>query len=118
MRLFLSMFALGLLLILLFSFSPIRLLGNGQFNDRIQENSSGFDFVVLKNDTNAWYYQVLKRNKVLIIQKNIPAITGNRAFVDSIQAAKVATLVLSKLENGDFPPSVQVSELNSLQIIY
>lgn len=96
----------------------MRLVGNSQCYDRIQENSSDFNFVVLKNDTNSWYYHIVKNDKILIIQKNIPAITGNRAFVDSIQAAKVASLVLSKLENGDFPPSVQVSELNSLQIIY
>lgn len=93
-------------------------MANEQYNDRIQENSSGFNFVVLKNDTNAWYYHILKNDKILIIQKNIPVISGNRAFVDSIQAATVASLVLSKLEHGDFPPSLQISELNSLQIIY
>ncbi len=112
------MFALGLFLVLLFSFSPTRLIGNEENNVGIQENSSGFEIIVLKNDTNAWYYQVLKDDKIFIIQKSIPAIAGNRAFVDSNQAAKVASLVLSKMENGDFPPSVQVSELTSLQIIY
>lgn len=80
--------------------------------------SNNYSSIILKNDTGAWYYQINNNAKTFILQQNIPAITGNKAFIDSTQAALVAHLVIDKLEKGFFPPSIQISELDSLKIFY
>ncbi|NOR86095.1 MAG: DUF4907 domain-containing protein [Bacteroidales bacterium] len=85
---------------------------------QIPVNSTHFSSLVMQNDTGAWYYQINKGSKILILQKNIPAVSENIAFQDSIQAAKVADLVLMKLEKGIFPPGLYISELDSLKIHY
>ena len=80
--------------------------------------ASEYTYLVLKNDTGGWYYRINKVGKPFIIQKNIPAINKNLAFKDSLQSSKVAKSVINKLEKGDFPPTITVSELDKLQINY
>lgn len=82
------------------------------------EHTSNYTFYVSQNDTGAWYYSVKTDHKLFIVQKNIPTINGDIAFSDSIQAASVARLVTEKLKNGIFPPSVKLTELDSLKINY
>ena len=63
-------------------------------------------------------YEIFKSGHLYIRQASIPAITGNIFFADSIQANKVADLVLYKLKMGILPPSVSIQELDSLKIAY
>lgn len=53
-----------------------------------------------------------------IKQPHIPAIPGNKAFADSLQAMKAAELVAYKIRNNVMPPSVSTQELDSLGIRY
>lgn len=89
-----------------------------QEDDKIAQQSVKYRGVVHKNDTGGWYYSIKSNKKVLIIQRDIPAIVGNIAFSDSIQALKTAELMIDKLERGVFPPSIFVYELDSLKITY
>ena len=82
------------------------------------DESSKYSCIVLQNDTGGWYYEVKVDKKTLIIQKNIPAISGNIAFADSVEASLVAGVVINKLGRGIFPPSMRVSEIDSLKINY
>ena len=118
MRLFVSVSVLIFIsFVLLFS-----LLGYGSnlptnaSNEVFQEES--YKSFVHKNDTGGWYFSIESNQKTLIVQKDIPAIMGNIAFADSIQALRVAKLMVYKLEEGIFPPSILISELDSLKIIY
>ena len=77
-----------------------------------------YRYFVHKNDTGAWYFSIKKNEKLIVMQKDIPAVQGNIAFVDSLQASKIARLMVDKLEQGVFPPSVFRSDLDSLKIIY
>lgn len=117
MRLFLSLFAICLIMIIGFAFSPVKAKGKSFSSDRLPDGKEIYAVQVIQNDTGAWYYQILKDQKVLIIQKSIPAISGNKAFVDSTQAASVGALIVHKLSTGLFPPGVNKHELDSLQII-
>lgn len=80
--------------------------------------SSPYSCIVMQNDTGGWYYHVNINEKTLVIQKNIPAINENIAFADSVQARLIADLVMTKLGKGIFPPSVRLSELDSLNIYF
>jgi len=77
-----------------------------------------YSYQMIKNDTGGWYYEVQKQGKRFIIQKNIPAISQNVAFQDSTQSLLVAKSVVKKLKDGIFPPTITISELQKLQIIY
>jgi len=117
MRLFLSLFALSLIMIIGFAFSPIRAMSNSSFPENFLDGQEIYTLEVIQNDTGSWYYQILKGQKIFIIQKSIPAISGNKAFIDSIQATKVGSLVIDKISKGFFPPRISKQELDSLQII-
>ncbi len=101
---------------------PFVLVGNGEVKyisyAQSIENTGAYSCNVQQNDTGGWYYSVSSYEKTLILQKSIPAISGNIAFSDSLEASLVAKLVLSKLESGIFPPSVRLSEIDSLHIYY
>lgn len=118
MRLFISW--------IVFAFLMIVLMFNGMSKDVLMNSdlilqeslTPDMDFKVLKNDTGGWFYEIRSNKKVVISQQNIPAIQGNFAFQDSLQASRVAKLMMDKMEKGHFPPSISIEELNSLQIIY
>jgi hypothetical protein len=118
MRLFLSVFIVLIISVVLIF--PVQLFSVNSSDDGISVvvQEPQFHFTTMKNDTGGWYYQVLKGDKRFIIQKHIPAIQGVFAFSDSIQAAKVANLMCRKLDQGLFPPSISVQEIDSLKIIY
>jgi len=101
---------------------PILIIGEND-NTQISCNQdvsafSDYAYIVIKNDTGGWYYEITKQGKPFIIQKNIPAIQRKVAFQDSIQSLLVAKSVAKKLENGIFPPTITVTELQKLQINY
>lgn len=118
MRLFISW--------IVFAFSMIVLMFNGMSRDVILNsdlmlghlNAPDWNFEILKNDTGGWFYEIKSDEKLIVRQENIPAIPGNYAFQDSIQASRVAELMMDKMENGIFPPSISIKELDNLQITY
>lgn len=85
---------------------------------KIAPQSKKYKGFVHKNDTGGWYYSIESNEKVLIIQRDIPAIAGDIAFSDSVQALKIADLMINKLERGIFPPGIFIDELDSLKITY
>ncbi|MEP2239296.1 MAG: DUF4907 domain-containing protein [Maribacter sp.] len=55
-------------------------------------------------DLNDGYgYQIMRGEKVIILQEYIPGLSGKQKFVTEEQALKTASLVLSKLEDGESP---------------
>lgn len=65
----------------------------------------------------AYGYQILQNGKVMIDQKNIPAIQGNVAFSSREDAESVANVVLQKIKNGVFPPTISLEELKELGVL-
>ncbi len=62
-------------------------------------------------------FDIYKNAGLFIHQPNIPAVDGNRGFSTAAHARKVATLVVYKIQNNIFPPSLSVQELDSLGVL-
>lgn len=85
--------------------------------ERIQNaKTNNYTFEVLPFE-NGWGYKISENQKPFIIQKTIPAIQGTKGFRDNQSAKKCAELVVNKLENGVFPPTITKEELDSLGLI-
>lgn len=66
---------------------------------------------------NGWGYQIFKGKKLLINQPTIPAVQGNKSFSSELDAIKVGDLVVNKLLQNQFPPTVSSEELISLGVV-
>jgi hypothetical protein len=109
-------------------FIAVNLIGYGSSYKNLKAKDSSFveegletDTIyseVFKNSADNWIFHIIENGKIMIRQTHIPVIEGKIAFVDSIQAVKVSNLMISKMKNGIFPPSVQYKELDSLGVIY
>jgi hypothetical protein len=76
--------------------------------------SSSYSYKVLELGKGQFGYEIIMGDKALITQNSIPGKSGNLPFSNSEDASKVAELMLSKLENGVFPPTINLSEIDSL----
>lgn len=63
-----------------------------------------------------WGYDIYAGKKLLIHQPNVPGRAGNAGFALQEDAAKVAGLVVAKMQQGVMPPSVNEAELSKLNI--
>ncbi len=64
-------------------------------------------------------YQIFDASgKLVINQPNIPAIQGNKGFSSEKDASTVAEFVIQKIDQGLFPPTLTVAELDSLNIVH
>lgn len=64
-----------------------------------------------------WGYQILKDGKLMIDQKHIPAIQGNKGFSSQETATRTADFIVKKIKNGEFPPTLSIEELDSLKVL-
>jgi hypothetical protein len=71
----------------------------------------------VQNSDQTWGYQILKDGKLIIDQKNIPAVQGNYGFRTQADAQKTGEFVLLKIQNGDFPPTISIEELENLEVL-
>ena len=76
-----------------------------------------FSIVTIENQDATWGYQLLKDGKLMIDQKNIPAIQGNRGFSTKQNAEIMGNFILEKVKNGGFPPTVSIEEMDSLGVL-
>lgn len=84
----------------------------------IKNNSNAeFSVAVIENQDATWGYQLLKDGKLMIDQKNIPAIQGNRGFSTKEKAELMGSFILQKVKNGGFPPTVSIEEMDSLGVL-
>ncbi len=60
-------------------------------------------------------YQILRGEKILILQEFIPGLPGKQVFKTKDEALSVANLVLSKIENGESPILIP-SDISKLDI--
>lgn len=59
-------------------------------------------------------YDILREGKRVIHQPHIPSVPGKTPFADSLSAARVAQVVVQKIDNGLWPPALSQEELQSL----
>ncbi|MBA3899261.1 MAG: DUF4907 domain-containing protein [Bacteroidetes bacterium] len=83
----------------------------------ITENKADYRLEIFEQD-NGWGYKIYAGQKVVIDQTHIPAISGVVAFYDKEQAEKTGKLVIAKIQSGIFPPTISITELDSLGVEY
>lgn len=88
---------------------------SSQFNSQYKDASITFEFI--EADSNTWGYRILIEGSPVIIQPNKPGLPGNEGFKTQQQAGKVAKLVISKIRNGEMPPTVTIDELKGLGVL-
>lgn len=81
----------------------------------VVDSNSIFELKIIELDQ-GWGYEIFKDSSLLIRQKNIPAVQGVHAFQTEEEANRMGMFVMNKIKEGFFPPSVTVSEIDSLQI--
>ena len=85
------------------------------YSGKVQEPA--YTMEVAENVEFGWGYQLFKDGKLMIDQKHIPAIQGEKGFSSKENAEITGNYILSKIKNGDFPPTVSVQELDSLGVL-
>jgi hypothetical protein len=65
-----------------------------------------------------WGYDIYIKGNLCVHQPIIPAISGNKAFKTENDAINTCTLVIKKIKNKINPPSITISELDSLKVMY
>ena len=92
----------GVLLIAMVAIARMALPRPGTFTLEVQPTTSG------------WGYLIRQQGRVIIDQPTIPVVPGQRSFATQQQAQRVGELVLTKMRAGHFPPTLSLSELDSL----
>lgn len=61
-------------------------------------------------------YDIYNADKLMIHQPSVPGAPGNKGFKTKADAGNVAKLVMTKIKNGEMPPSVSSDELKKLNV--
>lgn len=83
----------------------------------IPDYDRSYSFETFQNEDKTWGYNILDDSSMFIHQVNIPGIPGKKGFNSEEKAIKTAELVVFKLYNGYFPPSISKNELDSLKVL-
>ncbi|OQP45000.1 hypothetical protein A4H97_33090 [Niastella yeongjuensis] len=76
-----------------------------------------YHYQVFKQANNSFGYDIYSGPKKMIHQETVPGQTGNTGFTTAAAATKVAGLVVSKLQQNIFPPTVSTEELKQLHVL-
>lgn len=87
----------------------------------VQASQADYSYQLFDNTDSAGVmhgvgYDIYDGSKRIIHQVNIPGEPGNDGFVNREEAAKVAELVITKLESASGFPTIMREELDSLGI--
>lgn len=72
--------------------------------------------MVIKADGGRFGYYVFVDGQLMVEQKTIPGLPGNKGFISEAEAKKTADLVIKKMKEGEMPPTVTETELKKLSI--
>jgi Domain of unknown function (DUF4907) len=81
--------------------------------------NSKFEWKIIDAPNNTHGYEIfVDGNKdPLIHQTNIPGMPGNDGFKTKIDAQNAAKYVITKIQKGEFPPTVTPEELKKIKVI-
>ncbi len=88
-----------------------------QFPVGSQFPNTQLTFNIIPATNNTFCYDVLADGKILIHQPSKPGLPGNEGFKTKAAAEKVAKLIITKIKNGEMPPSVSPEELKKLNVL-
>lgn len=68
------------------------------------------------NTRQGWGYTIVSHGDSLIYQPTIPGEAGRNGFARAEDARQVGQLVIQKMENGHFPPTLTQADLTQLGV--
>ena len=104
-------FFMKLFLLAIFLFSSARLTAQPVANPVVT-------YKIIAAAHNTFGYDIFSGDHRLIHQASKPCLPGNEGFRRRKDAAKVAQLVVKKLDRHLIPPTVSLHEMDSLKIHY
>ena len=84
--------------------------------DEKREKDSSVCEVRTVENASGWGYEVWQNGAMVIKQEHIPAVQGIHAFSSQEQAQKAAEIIKAKIEQGIFPPTMSMAELQSIGV--
>ncbi len=113
-----------LIVLVLFAISALGASAQGQAptNTSNQQTAnqyanSKFEYGVIDAPNKTFGYEISADGKVLIRQNSIPGMPGTEGFRTKNDAQKVARLAITKIQKGEFPPTISNEELKKLNVI-
>ncbi|MDQ3190746.1 MAG: DUF4907 domain-containing protein [Bacteroidota bacterium] len=106
------------LLALIFLISSIYFFSKASEQEQGEKQNKKIYKVETFQTATGWGYKIFNSEKILINQENIPAVSGIKSFKSEDEAMITANLAVKKIKNGFFPPTITISELDSLKINY
>jgi hypothetical protein len=82
------------------------------------QSSTPIHYKIIAAAGQSFGYDIYSGGKLLIHQVSIPGLPGNQGFARRKDAAKVAALVIKKLEKHIKPPTVSRQEMEELKVKY
>ncbi len=73
-------------------------------------------YVIINNGKTGFGYDILEGNRIIIHQPSVPGLQGNKGFSTKEDAAKVARLVIKKINKNIMPPTITQHDFKSLKI--
>lgn len=86
--------------------------------DKNNQAKKEYSLQLIENKDSTFGFSIASGEKKIIDQKNIPAAAGNKGFKTKNEATACGNLMLQKIKNNIWPPSVAIRELDSLGIKY
>jgi len=71
-------------------------------------------YKIISAPNNTWGYDIFKDGSMCIHQNSIPGVAGINGFTTKNKAEKVAQLVVTKIQNGEMPPTVTQEEMKAV----
>jgi len=71
-------------------------------------------YKIISAPNNTWCYDIYKDGNICIHQNSIPGVAGINGFTTKEKAEKVAQLVVTKIQNGEMPPTVSQEEMKAV----
>ena len=71
-------------------------------------------YKIITAPNNTWCYDIFMDGKICIHQNSIPGVPGINGFATKDKAEKVAQLVVTKIQNGEMPPTVSQEEMKAV----
>jgi Domain of unknown function (DUF4907) len=112
MKKHLSFLKVGVLLLTCLFISNTIIAQPGQ-----QHPQTNIMYKTIKAPNKTFGYDIYVNNHKMIHQSSIPCIAGNDGFKTRDAAEKVAQLVISKIRQGEMPPTVTIEEMKKLKAI-
>ena len=88
--------------------------GTPEFPSRESFKNAKLTYKIIPAPNNTWCYDIFKDGSMCIHQNSIPGVAGINGFTTKEKAEKVAQLVITKIQNGEMPPTVSQEEMKAV----